>query len=223
MCDPAGAVLRLFRRATAGERELAQKIVDELRGVDYKATGTLQRSVDASGRLTRDQFGGLLDAMVRASLIAMEDAEYEKDGEVRRFRKVRLTDAGLEMRAGGSFEFELLMSDGVVEEFGGQPAPPMPAKKSKGAKKDGAAKPAAEETQELSGQGEALAARLREWRAAEAKRLRVPAFVVMHDRTLLAVARKRPANPRELQGIDGIGPAKAEKFGEAILGLCRTE
>jgi len=223
VCDPAGAVLRLFRRATAGERELAQKIADELRGVDYKATGTLQRSVDASGRLTRDQFAGLLDAMVRASLIAMEDAEYEKDGEVRRFRKVRLTELGLEMRAGGSFEFELLMSDGVVEEFGGQPAPPMPAKKSKGAKKDGAAKPAAEETQELSGQGEALAARLREWRAAEAKRLRVPAFVVMHDRTLLAVARKRPANPRELQGIDGIGPAKAEKFGEAILGLCRTE
>jgi superfamily II DNA helicase RecQ len=61
---------------------------------------------------------------------------------------------------------------------------------------------------------------LREWRSAEAKRLRVPAFVVMHDRTILAVARKRPGNPRELLGIDGIGAAKAEKFGEAILAIC---
>ena len=30
-CDPAGAVLRLFRRATNGEKRMAQTIVDELR------------------------------------------------------------------------------------------------------------------------------------------------------------------------------------------------
>ena len=86
--------------------------------VDYKAAGTLQRSVDAAGRLSRDEFDGLLDAMVRAGLIEIEDAEYEKDGEVRRFRKVRLTEAGLGT-AGGS-AVELLISDGMVEEFGGQ-------------------------------------------------------------------------------------------------------
>ena len=73
---------------------------------------------------------------------------------------------------------------------------------------------------QLSAAGEALAARLREWRGAEAKRLRVPAYVVMHDRTLTAVALTRPQNPRQLLEIDGIGPAKVEKFGEAILGLC---
>ena len=73
---------------------------------------------------------------------------------------------------------------------------------------------------QLSADGEALAARLREWRAAEAKRLRVPAYVVLHDRTLTALALARPANPRQLLEIDGMGPAKVEKFGEAILGLC---
>ena len=46
VCDPAGAVLRLFRRATAAERAMAQGIVDELRAVDYKAAGTLQRSLE---------------------------------------------------------------------------------------------------------------------------------------------------------------------------------
>jgi superfamily II DNA helicase RecQ len=81
VCDPAGAVLRLFRRPTAVEREMVQAIADELRAVDYKATGTLQRNLDPAGRMSRNEFDGLLDAMVRAGLIEIEEAEYEKDGE----------------------------------------------------------------------------------------------------------------------------------------------
>jgi hypothetical protein len=82
VCDPAGAVLRLFRRPTANERALVQAIVDELRTVDYKATGTLQRNLDPAGRMSRNEFDALLDAMVRAGLIEIEEAEFEKDGEV---------------------------------------------------------------------------------------------------------------------------------------------
>ena len=44
VCDPAGAELRQFRRATAAERAMVQRIIEELRPVDYRATGTLQRS-----------------------------------------------------------------------------------------------------------------------------------------------------------------------------------
>src|ERR1035441_9258726 len=99
ICDPAGAVLRQFRRPTAGELAMVLAIADELRPVDYKAAGTLQRAVDPAGRLNRNEFDGLLDAMVRAGLIAIEDAEFEKEGQLIKFRKVRLTEAGLEMRA----------------------------------------------------------------------------------------------------------------------------
>jgi len=219
VCDPAGAVLRQFRRATAAERDMVQSIVDELRPVDYKAAGTLQRSVDAAGRLSRTQFDGLLDGMVRAGLIGMEDAEYEKDGEVRRYRKVRLTEAGLEVQA--TTPLALLLSDGIVEEFAGTRLSGA-AKKAKAAKMGRAAKAGdgAAEAVKLSAEGEALAARLREWRAGEAKRLGVPAYVVMHDRTLTELAGARPRNPRELLEISGMGPAKVEKFGAAILGLC---
>ena len=223
VCDPAGAVLRLFRRPTATERELAQAIADELRAVDYKATGTLQRNLDMAGRMSRSEFDGLLDAMVRAGLIEIEEAEFEKDGAVIRFRKVRLTAAGLEMRATGPVE--LLISDGVVEEFGGRAPTPARTKKSKtpakgGQGKSAEMKPAKVEPAQLAAEGEALAARLREWRAAEAKRLGVPAYVVLHDRTLTALAQTRPTTPRQLLEIGGIGPAKAERFGEAILTLC---
>ncbi len=223
VCDPAGAVLRLFRRASAAESAMALAILNDLRAVDYKAAGTLQRGVDASGRTSRDAFDGLLDALVRAGLVAIEDAEYEKDGEVRRYRKVRLTETELEHRP--SMSLSLLISDGMVEEFGGQGSqPPRKSKAEKGRAKAGVENArgggAGKDAIELSVDGEALAVRLREWRALEAKRLKVPAFLVMHDRTLNAVAQRRPGNPRQLLEIDGLGPAKVEKFGAAILKLC---
>jgi len=214
VCDPGAAVLRLFRRATPVEREIAQAIADELRAVDYKAAGTLQRNLDLVGRLSRNEFDGLLDAMVRAGLIEIEDAEYEKEGEVKRYRKVRLTPAGLETRSVASVD--LLLSDGVVEEFGKRASAPARTKKPKSAAKAPSTEPVS-----LSAQGEALAARLKEWRAAEAKRLGVPAYVLLHDRTLAAVAQTRPANPRQLLEISGMGPAKVERFGAAILELCK--
>jgi len=116
VCDPGGAVLRQFRRASGAELELARRIVEELRGVDYKAAGTLQKSLDLVGRISRDEYEGLLGALVQAGLIEMEEAVFEKDGQVLKFRKVRLTDAGREMRGA---PVELLISDGIVEEFSG--------------------------------------------------------------------------------------------------------
>jgi RecQ family ATP-dependent DNA helicase len=231
ICDPAGAVLRLFRRPSANERELMQAIADELRAVDAKAIGTLHRNLDLVGRMSRNDFDGLLDAMMRAGLIEIEEAEFEKAGEVIRFRKVRLTEAGLELRAGTPVE--LLISDGVVEEFGGRT--PVRARKAKPAAKASAVqaaqpsttrsnapalKAAEAEPVRLTAAGEALAARLKEWRAAEAKRLGVPAYMVLQDRTLTAIAQARPVQPRQLLEINGMGPSKTERFGKAILELC---
>jgi len=72
----------------------------------------------------------------------------------------------------------------------------------------------------LSAADEELAKKLREWRTGEAKRLGVPAYVVMHNQALAAVAQARPATPRQLLSVKGMGDAKVEKFGEAILKIC---
>jgi ATP-dependent DNA helicase RecQ len=224
VCDAGGAVLRQFRRATAADLELVRRIVEELRGVEYKATGTLQKSLDAAARMSRDEYEALLGAMVQARLIEMEEAEFEKDGQVIKFRKVRLTEAGREVRSGTPLE--LLINDGIVEEFANRGSARPRVKKAATGNARGASASAdgklafAAEPVKLSAAGEALAAQIREWRAGEAKRLRVPAYVVMHDRTLAALAQARPKNPRELLLIDGIGPAKVERFGEEILRLC---
>ena len=229
ICDPAGAILRLFRRATNAERSLAQSILNELRSVDYKATGTLQRSLDPSGRITRDDFDALLGAMVRSGLIAIEEAEFEKDGEVRRYRKVRLTEAGLQTR--NVAQIELLLDDGIAEEFAAEEqkrlrkiakrdSSPHVADTNRASTRSARSIDKEASPQTLSADGEALRSRLKEWRTGEAKRLRVPPYCVMHDSTLTAVAFARPINPRQLLEIDGIGPAKIEKFGPAILEIC---
>jgi ATP-dependent DNA helicase RecQ len=216
VCDPAAAVLRQFRRATAAERDQVQRMIEELRPVDYKAAGTLQRNLDPQARTSRDEFDALLDAITRAGLIAIEDAVYEKDGEVRRFRKVRLTARGLAVRP--ATPLELLISDGVVEELSARTGASSRTRKPKAV----TAKSTGSDTAgvKLTAGQETFAAKLREWRAAEAKRLGVPAFVILHDRTLNALAAAQPANPRQLLEIDGMGPAKVEKFGAAILALC---
>jgi RecQ family ATP-dependent DNA helicase len=216
VCDPAGAQLRQFRHATPSERIIVQAIVDELRPVNYMAAGTLQRKLELIGRMSRNDFDALLDAMVRAGLIEIEEAEFEKNGEVLRFRKVMLTETGLEVIR--TTPLPLLIADGIVEEFGTSAAPPRRSKPAKSA----ARKPAAVEAPppQPTPASEALAAQLREWRTAEAKRRGFPAYLVMPDRTLQAVALARPVNPAQLLAIDGIGPAKAERFGEEILRLC---
>ncbi len=60
---------------------------------------------------------------------------------------------------------------------------------------------------------------LRAWRAATAKEQGVPAYVVFPDATLAAIAQTRPENRSELSGISGVGAAKLERYGEAVLAV----
>jgi ATP-dependent DNA helicase RecQ len=62
-----------------------------------------------------------------------------------------------------------------------------------------------------------LRERLRQWRAALAKQTGVPAYVIMHDATLDAIARDLPRTVGDLHEIHGIGERKAARFGADIL------
>jgi len=218
VCDPAAAELRLFRRATAWERQRVQDIIEALRGAAYKTPKGLREGFAWAEALSRDQFEELLSAMARGGLIEVENTEFEKDGRLIPYRKISLTDAGEEVRP--MTPLPLLISDGVVEEFGATAETPGRERKKKAAKRAGATPP---EPLVLTAESQALAERLREWRAAEAKRLRVPPFLVMPEGTLNRVAFARPRNPNQLMAIDGLGPAKVEKFGAAILELCARQ
>jgi len=61
--------------------------------------------------------------------------------------------------------------------------------------------------------------RLRDWRAEVATETDKPAYTVLVDLTLAAIAETRPASMAELAQVKGIGPAKLDKYGPALLAL----
>jgi DNA helicase-2/ATP-dependent DNA helicase PcrA len=66
---------------------------------------------------------------------------------------------------------------------------------------------------------EDLFERLQAWRATTAKELKVPAYVVFTDATLVAMAERKPRTPPELLAIAGIGPRKLGQYGAAVFAL----
>jgi len=64
---------------------------------------------------------------------------------------------------------------------------------------------------------EAVLEALRDWRRDQARQRAVPAYVVMHDKTLEAIAAAMPQSADELGDIPGIGPAKLAAYGDALL------
>jgi ATP-dependent DNA helicase RecQ len=71
----------------------------------------------------------------------------------------------------------------------------------------------------LPGESLELFEALRRHRLEVARNERVPPYVVASDRTLRDIARLRPRNRDELLLTHGIGPAKADRYGDGLLAV----
>jgi ATP-dependent DNA helicase RecQ len=60
---------------------------------------------------------------------------------------------------------------------------------------------------------------LRAWRRDQAAEQGVPPYVIFHDATLLAIADARPSGLTALGGLSGVGRAKLERYGAAVLAV----
>lgn len=58
---------------------------------------------------------------------------------------------------------------------------------------------------------------LRSWRAAKADEISKPAYTILHDTSLVAIATAKPTTPRQLIQLRGIGGTKLEAYGADIL------
>jgi ATP-dependent DNA helicase RecQ len=63
---------------------------------------------------------------------------------------------------------------------------------------------------------------LRSWRLEQARSQGVPPYVVFHDRTLLEIAAAPPSSLGELAQVAGVGQAKLDRYGEALLAALRA-
>ena len=76
---------------------------------------------------------------------------------------------------------------------------------------------------QTDGLDRALFERLKRWRGEQARRQRVPAYVVLHNSHLEEIASRRPQTIYELGSIKGIGLRRAARYGEELLALVRGE
>ncbi|WP_162942082.1 ATP-dependent helicase [Desertimonas flava] len=72
---------------------------------------------------------------------------------------------------------------------------------------------------ELEGDAAIAERALRAWRTQRAKDDGVPAYIVLNDKSLRAIAAAMPTTAKALVQCDGIGPAKLERYGDEILAI----
>jgi ATP-dependent DNA helicase RecQ len=59
------------------------------------------------------------------------------------------------------------------------------------------------------------------WRLEEATKQGTELYVVMHNKTLRAIAARKPATKTALNKIKGIGPKRLERYGDALVALVK--
>jgi ATP-dependent DNA helicase RecQ len=75
---------------------------------------------------------------------------------------------------------------------------------------------------DLDGQDQRRFEALRNWRLEQAREQGVPPYVVFHDRTLLEIASREPSSLAALGGVAGVGQAKLERYGVAVLAVLKS-
>ncbi|MDP9169644.1 MAG: HRDC domain-containing protein, partial [Acidobacteriota bacterium] len=207
-CAPEACIGQRFREATADEQLLARSVLSALDS-NNPSVGRLHADLCGKAGATRDEFEELLGAMARADLVRLTEAVFEKDGKQIPYRKVTLT------RNAGYLQEEPRL-DLRIKEMAPGPAVRKGRSKAKAArplkkKRTHARTPLAPPP--ASGRAEES---LRAWRLAAAKRQGVPAFRIMTDKVLTAIAQKKPGTAAQLLAIPGIGINAVEKYGAQI-------
>ncbi len=199
-CLPEGSVGRSFRAATMVERSVAGRIVQELQRWDGQSTGTLYKNLYPKQDVERRRFEELVGAMVRAGALRLSHDTFEKDGKTLKFQRAHLLQGAVASISGEGF---------VIEEA------------REGGKKGGAKKRKQAEAAKAAHADPALVEKLRAWRLQVARNGSVPAFRIMSDRVMLAIAARKPQSAGQLLEVSGVGPKLVEKYGKALLILLR--
>lgn len=66
-----------------------------------------------------------------------------------------------------------------------------------------------------------LFAQLRQWRKLCANQNAVAAYNVFPDATLIQIAKRKPLEPNQLEGISGIGEKRIERYGQEVCEIVR--
>ncbi|MEN6406003.1 MAG: ATP-dependent DNA helicase RecQ [Thermoguttaceae bacterium] len=149
--------------------------------------------------LTQPEVLVLIDALMAVGCLSQTDLE--------QFRPVvQLTDFGAEVMRG-----QATLPDRL----------PLP--KSLLRKLQGTAGKNSDETEAASSDPNPdVLEKLKQWRAHMADEAGVPRYVILNNATLTELAARRPQTREQLLAVKGIGPVRAERFGNDLLAITST-
>jgi superfamily II DNA helicase RecQ len=224
-CAPGDCIGQRYREPSEAEREMAFDVLDELRAWGGgRSLGKLYTDLCAKDGMSRDSFEELMAGLARAGLIRLAEAVFEKDGKQIPFRKATLSREADFADRETPLGITIRDTVGAAAGSGVRRGKKKPAGRKKAriplaapAAAQRAARVAAAEPVVQGAPRESRAEDLlRTWRMAQAKRQAVPAFRVMSDKVLTAIANRRPKTAAELLAIPGIGIGSVEKYGAQI-------
>jgi DNA topoisomerase-3 len=207
-CAPEQCVAQRFRSPTGEERRAFSAVIQALRAGPSISSGKLYKELFPGEQLSRDAFEEVLGSMARAGLLHVQEAVFEKDGKSIPYRKVSLTRDGRDVEKNAPAEFRIKAD------------PESPLNGRRAGKKKTRAKKKKSGVVPNSPHAASVEQKLRAWRLAEAKKGGIPAFRILTDRALRALAIECPTTPAALLNVAGIGPATIKKYGAFICRLC---
>ena len=247
ICHPSAATGSPMREATSSERENLRAI---LTAVATRSTSTGKLFTELAITKDRKQFDALLDGLARAGLLTLvNDTFRAPDGRDVTYRKVAITHEG-KTPDDETLSTVWLRDTGPATSSKRRGKPSRSKSSSHLPSRNDASRPAARERQsklpvtrsetarpapvtrpqrptavalpiELNSAQSALDVRLRAWRKEQAHAIGLPSFFVFSDTVLRDIVFAAPTSLAALRSIRGLGADKLERFGPAVVELCR--
>jgi DNA topoisomerase-3 len=205
ICAPDKCAAATFRSVRGDDLRILAGILHALDESDGQGTGRLCKLCVGETPDDRRKFDALLGSLVRAGFVRVTPDSFEKDGKRINFTRANLTDLGKGDRD---------LSDLVITNVESSSRSSKKSKRGKG--RAGRAPERARGPISAS-----LVEALKGWRLQESRRRKIPAFRILTDRVLSALAEHRPSSEAELLQISGIGPKIAEQYGAKLIAICR--
>jgi ATP-dependent DNA helicase RecQ len=244
ICQPSAATGSAMRQPTSSERDDLRAV---LSAVAARSTSTGKLFTDLALTKDRKHFDALLDSLARAGLLTLTNDTFRTpEGRDVTYRKVTITHEGrtpddatlstvwLRDSSPTTSSKSTSTRGNKRDSKRRSTSTPEPLRRTREAQSQlpiprreaNASAPPRKSTPpapvELNPTQSALDARLRTWRKEQAHSIGLPSFFIFSDSVLRDIVLASPASLAELRSVRGLGPDKLDRFGSAVLELCRT-
>jgi ATP-dependent DNA helicase RecQ len=211
ICNPGGAgAAQSAHQPSDQERKWLREILSAL---EHRSTSTGKLFTDLHLMKDRKDFDVLLDGLARAGLLTFTNDTFRTpEGNDVTYRKVAITHEG---HTPDDATLDTVWLRTNLSEA------PSTKKKSRSSASTKRSSPSAD--QPLKPAAEQLFEQLRNWRTEVARPTRTPAFMILSDAVLRAIANTAPQNLTALHAVPGMGPTKVDRFGADLIALCRGD